>query len=335
MSQMKFTPDNSLCFESFERIMRHIGTIAFICLLLTSTFGQASAVGMQTVASDSDKTITKTMTSMSGLNYHLRFDSAAHTLDVNATNPTNTTKSSGIVVKVDGVEMQDKDVRLPPDENWSTTVNVTSWVNALPTKHLVRVSTFGSTRTFEFDFAVEPENSTVVPTPYISQTEISRAVVDGELSTVANVTVVNPSNQMYPTKLMVHTEGTDGSFYAAIVPPEKSETVTVELLDDSESTVVGEARLYVDQFNDSEGGIDQVGFVGRVGGNTSMWNESYEAVEGPWSDDPYQYTNASVGEASIVERASGGHEVQGAPAVVPVASIAVLAAAVLIVRRLR
>lgn len=332
---MKFIGDNSLRFESFGRTMRTLGTIVLVCVLLLGSFTQTTAVVEGAAGGESGNTIKKSMTSMFGVKYDLRFNPTTHTISVSATNPTNESQPSGVTVTIDNRTLLSGDLRLAPGENWSTTMSVNSSLDALRTAHVVRVSTFGCTRTFEFDFAVDPETSTVVPTPYISRTEVSRAVVDGEQSTVVNVTVVNPSNQMYPTKLMVHTKGTDGSFYAAIVPPSESETIAVELLDGAESTVVGEARLYVDRFNDSEGGIDQVGFTGRVGGDTSMWNESYEAVEGPWGDDPYQYRNASVGEASIAERASGGHEIRGVPVVVPIAAVAVLALGFLLARRLR
>ena len=315
--------------------MQSLGTILVVCLLVFSTLGHGTVVAEATTSYQKDPVTTKNMTSMTGVEFHLVFESSSRRLMVNATNPTNNTQDTGVVVRADNVSLLKENLLLSPNEDWSTTVSLNSSLDALRTEHIVRASTYGSTRTFEFDHKIDPENSSVVPTPYIAQTEVSRASVNGEQSTVVNVTVVNPSNQQYPTKLMVHTEGTDGSFYAAIVPMGKSETVTVELLDTADSTIVGEARLYVDQFNQSDGGIDQVGFKGRVDSGTQMWNESYEAVEGPWSDDPYQYQNASVADSSVVEQAHKTREVGGVPLVILVAAIAALVVGFFVVRRLR
>ncbi|MFC5973240.1 hypothetical protein ACFPYI_18060 [Halomarina salina] len=315
--------------------MRTLGTMLVVSLLLFSTIGQSALIVQGQTSDVSDNLEIKKMTSMTGVDFYLAFNDTSHNLQINATNPTNRTLSTGIIIDGDNSTVLDEEMTLSPHENWSTSVNTNSSLDALRTNHVVRASTYGSTRAFEFEYDIDPEHSSVVPTPYIEETEISQAMIDGEQSTVVNVTVVNPSDQQYPTKLMVHTQGTDGSFYAAIVPTGESETVTVELLDDADSTIVGEARLYVDQFNQSDGGIDQVGFEGRVDGETVQWNESYAAVEGPWSDDPYQYQNASVGNSGISDGIDTDSEVRGVPLVVIVAAIGVLSVALLIGRRVR
>jgi hypothetical protein len=315
--------------------MRALGVVFVVGLLLLGAVCQPLAASVGAAQTGEDRGIEKTMTSMSGVDFHLSFDPRDHRLSVAAVNPKERTVETGFVVRADERVVVNESLHLASGERWNETVTVRSSLDALRDVHVVRVSTYGATRAFEFEYPIDAENASDVPTPYIADATVSQGTVDGERSTVVNVTVTNPSNQQYPTKLMVHTEGTDGSFYAAIVPPGESETVTVELLDDAGTTVGGEARLYAGRFNESDGGIDQIGFRGRVDGSTATWNESYEAVEGPWSDDPYRYENASVGDdPDLVDRVSGGREVRGVPIVVP-GAVVVLAVAGLVVARRR
>jgi hypothetical protein len=101
------------------------------------------------------------------------------------------------------------------------------------------------------------------------------------------------------------------------------------------STVRGEARLYTGTFDDDTTGFDQVGFEGEAGENTTIWNESYESVAAPWSDDPYEYSNGSADEPSLADRASDGFEIRGVPAVVPGAVVVALLVVVVSIRRRR
>jgi hypothetical protein len=293
-----------------------VGPLA-LCVLLVGTTWCVPLATADTDTETSEDVLTESITSEFDVNYRLEFDTHSHTLSVNATNPTDQTRPAGAAISADNRTVYNTQARLSPDESWNETVETRHSLDALRTKHAVRVSTYGDSHSFEFEYEVDPETSTTVPTPHIAGTEVTRGTIDGEPSTVVNVTVVNPSNQSYPTKLMVHTQGTDGSLYFPTARPGESETVTVELLDSSDAVVVGEARLYVDSFNRSENGIDQVGFRGRVGGETAMWNESYVAVEGPWSSDPYRYSNASVSRPGLAERVSDGREVGGVPVAIP------------------
>ncbi len=201
-------------------------------------------------------------------------------------------------------------------------------------EHTVKISTFGDTTQYNFTHEIDPENPNGVEVPRITEASVGNAVVDGKQSAVVNVTVENPSRQTYPTKLMVHTEGTDGSYYPAIASPGENETITVELLDAPDAEIVGQARLYTGDFEDPEGELDQVGFVGRVDGETEQWNESFEPVAPPWSDDPYQYRNASAGDSpGLAEQVSGGVELGGVPVAYLVGGAVVAAGIVGLVRR--
>ncbi|NEU56588.1 hypothetical protein FXF75_07420 [Halorussus sp. MSC15.2] len=111
---------------------------------------------------------------------------------------------------------------------------------------------------------------------------------------------------------MVHTTGTDGSYYPASVRPGDSRTITVELLDNRGAKIAGEARLYTGNMTTREGAIDQVEFAGQTRTETRVWNSSYEPVKPTWMDDHYQYHNDSYAR-SRAEKISGGHEVAGVP----------------------
>ncbi len=119
------------------------------------------------------------------------------------------------------------------------------------------------------------------------------------------MTIENPGNQLYGASLLVHTTGTDGSFYLASPGPYGNKTIKVELLDERGSVIKGEARLYDENMSDESTAYDQVGFVGQAGENTSMWNESYEPGMPPWASDPYTYENESD-QQSLAMQASGG-----------------------------
>lgn len=334
MSTDYFTAESSLCSERTKAIMRVLGVVLIVVLLMISGVCQAPVVQATSFNDGGEDVVTKNMTSETGVQYTLKFSAQKQSVTVFAQNPTNRTRHAGIVVSVDDRTAYDSDLRLASGGRWNETITASPSLDALRDVHVVRVSTYGATRAFEFEYPIDAENTSDVPTPYIADSTVSRGTIDGERSTVVNVTVVNPSNQQYPTKLMVHTEGTDGSISLPTIPPGESETVTVELLDDAGTTVVGEARLYAGRFNESEGGIDQVGFRGRVDGPTTTWNESYEAVEGPWSDDPYQYENASVGDDSnLMDRLSANQEVRGVPAVIPGAVVLLAVAGLVLARR--
>lgn len=283
-----------------------------------------SAVPVPSVAGESvgGETIEKEFTSEYGIEYVATLDTETHVLTVRAQNPTDNSRESVAYVSVGRATYYQSNIDLRPGEAWTDRIELRPNVDALEETHNVTVSTVGEAVEFSFDLDVDPENPDGVKIPRIRNVDVGTAVVDGEPSAVVNVTVVNPSVQTYPTKLMVHTKGTDGSFYLPSTAPGESETITVELLDERGSHVAGEARLYAGEFNESDGGLDQVGFAGRADGETAQWNESFEPVAAPWSDEPYQYENASVGDGrSIADRASGGHDVGGVPVVYPVLAL--------------
>lgn len=257
--------------------------------------------------------VTRTIESKDGIEFTVRFDEDRSTLRLTGMNTNGQdVESSGIVVTADGSRIFESTMNISTSETWSRRIDYEPGIDALEKHHSVTVSTFGNYTRFNFTRTVEP-NRTEIPTPYISSVKIQNGTIDGEPSSVANVTVVNPSMQTYPTKLMVHTTGTDGSFYAPSVVPGESRTITVELLDDRGSMIAGEARLYAGNFSKGDGAMDQVEFVGQAGAATESWNRSYEPVTGPWDERSYAYENESLDPPTFAEEVSAGLTFGGYP----------------------
>lgn len=258
-----------------------------------------------------------------GIQYTVQFYKYNYTLFVDAHNPNDhDVNYSGFVVMVDNHELLDLTKNFSSDEYQSWKIGYLDGVNTLKRNHTVTISTYGDSTEFSLTKEFELPNSGPVPTPYIDEVTITNGTIDGEPSAVAKVTVVNPSIHPYPLKLMVHTLGTDGSFYGASVPPGGQDTITVELLDERGAQIAGEARLYAGNLSEGDGAMDQVGFVGRAGEDTKTWNETYEPIKGPWRSDGYEYRNETLEEeSSLVERLSGGYDVFGIPAVYLIAGL--------------
>lgn len=237
---------------------------------------------------------------------------------------------AGVILNIDERRVADYSYNLSADERWKKTINVSSHLDVVRDNHTVTVSTYGNVTKFNFTKRIDA-SQTNIPKPHITDVRIGEGTIDGEPSSVAYVTVVNPSNQLYTSKLMVHTQETDGSFYVPAVQTNESRTVKVELLDDRGEKIAGEARLYTKNLSREDGALDQVEFVGRASGNTSVWNESFEPIRGPWREkNTYSYENETYSR-SVGEKVSD-YEVEGIPIVILVAG---LLGALLLVRKLR
>ncbi|MFC4449657.1 hypothetical protein [Halorussus aquaticus] len=272
------------------------------------------------------------VSSSGGVEYRVSLDANASTVLVEYENPSDDEiEHARYSITVDKQRVYAENFNLSEGEHRTKRINITSGINVNRDEHTVTFSTFGGHAYLNFTRDIDSADSGQIPTPYISDVNVTKGTVDGEPSAVAKVTLVNPSDQLYGTKLMVHTTGTDGSYYPASVRPGDSRTITVELLDGRDAKIAGEARLYTGNMTTREGAIDQVEFAGQRGTETRVWDSSYEPVKPTWMDDHYQYHNDSYAR-SRVEKISGGHEVAGVP-------LAYLAVAVLVglvvLRRLR
>jgi hypothetical protein len=236
------------------------------------------------------------LTSDSGVEYEIVFFERNFTLLVSAFNPTDEAKQSGYVVKIDGKRQRFTTENISSGSEFNHKIELKEGLDILSTNHTIYFSTFGADTRFNFTKKIDYRNTTRFPKPQITNVTVANGTVDGEPSTVAYVTVSNPTNQLYSMKLLVHTEETQGGLYGGSTPEYTNRTVKVELLEEPGTTVAGEVRLYVGEPSEREGGLDQVEFVGRAGEDTEVYNRSYEPATGPWAEDSYVYENESVGD---------------------------------------
>jgi hypothetical protein len=273
--------------------------------------------------SDNSGIDRRTVIDSDSIVYGISFSATDSNVRIYVNNPTDRNgEHTGYSILIDGQRVHDADFRLDRNEQRTEKVNITPGIDVNRDEHTVAFYTYGNSTKFNFTREIASTDSGKVPTPYISNVEITDGTIDGEPSAVANVTLVNPSKQLYSTKLMVHTVGTDGSLYPASVRPESSRTITVELLDDEGAEIAGEARLYTGNMTTKEGAMDQVEFAGQAGEGTQVWNSSYEPVRPTWMKDNYEYQNASYSQG-LVEKASGGHEIRGVPIIYAVVGLLV------------
>jgi hypothetical protein len=253
--------------------------------------------------------------SSGGVKYQVSFHSTNSTVVVDYINPTSRKIGSGrYVLTVDGQRIYAKNFNLSEGEHRTKEINITPAINVNQDDHTVVFSTFGGHAQFNFTREINSSEAGAIPTPYIADVTVADGTIHGEPSAVAEVTIVNPSEQLYSTKLMVHTVGTEGSYYPASVRPGDSRTITVELLDERGTKIAGEARFYAGNMTTKDGALDQVEFAGKASGETRVWNTSYEPARPTWMGDHYQYHNASY-ERGIAEKASAGYEIGGVPVI--------------------
>lgn len=298
--------------------MKRTTTLIVVVVLLLVPVGHAlgayASFDDDSTDASATRPVVREIRSVDGVVFEVQLYEEQSVVRVEGTNTKGEDVNlSGIAVDVDRFNVFQRTLNFSANETWKHEITFESGLDALEKQHTVTVSTVGDYTTFNFTREIDPTNSADVPSPYISNVEIRNGTIDGHPSSVAQVTVVNPSVQTYPAKLMVHTMGTDGSFYTPSVAPGETQTITVELLDDRGSKIAGEARLYAGNFSKGDGALDQVEFVGRAGGGTDAWNESYEPVVGPWDENSYEYENESLESRTWAEKLSGGRTIGGHP----------------------
>lgn len=254
----------------------------------------------------------KTVVDPSGVIYKLDFEKGKDTLIIKATNMGENTKKSGYNVLVDKRRVYSTDISLDQNEVHNREISIIQGINVNENSHSVKFVTYGNATQFNFTREINSSDPDGIPRPHITNVEVTNGQVKGKSSAVAEVTLVNPSDQIYSTKLFVHTTETDGSLYPASVRPGDTRTITVELLDERGSKIAGEVRLYTGNLTTKDGAMDQVEFAGQAGSDTRTWNASYEPVRPTWMSNNYEYHNGSYAR-SFGEKVSGGHEVGGVP----------------------
>ncbi len=139
----------------------------------------------------------------------------------------------------------------------------------------------------------------------------------------------NPADQLYGSNLMVHTLETNHSrLGGATAAPGEQTTVQVPLDEPRGSTIAGEVRLYDENLSEAEDGFDQREFVGRAGGDTKVWNRTYEPADPHWAKSGgYRYENETM-----EERIDDGEEESSVPATVTLAAGIILLLALVVWR---
>ncbi|MFC6723906.1 hypothetical protein ACFQE1_05865 [Halobium palmae] len=257
-----------------------------------------SIISTPLAASSPDESIgshteSRIIISSGGVQYEITYN-GKHRILVSGINRRSHEVYSGFAIDVDDQTLSDKMVNFSSGEHKEWSYDINRGINVVQDNHTIRFSTFGNSTAYNFTRDIETADAEKYPTPYISNVSVENGTIDGEPSAVANVTVVNPGPQTYGMKLLVNTEGTDGSFYAVSIPSYTNQTFSAELLEPRGDRIAGEARLYVKRPRKEDGALDQVEFVGSARSGTKQWNSSYEPVRGPWLDDSYEYENESI-----------------------------------------
>lgn len=245
----------------------------------------------------SEQVITETVTSSWGISYTVSLYPANNSMAVRAINPTDGRTFVGYGLYIDDRLHNSTRGQLKAGESFIHRWNITSTIDVTIDNHTVLFTTSGNSTYLNFTRKINSTNPGPIPVPHITDVRVANGTVDGESSTVAYVTVANPSNQLYPTKLLVHTVETGGGLYGASVRPGENRTIKVELLEERGLQIAGEARLYVGEPSEREDALDQVEFVGRAGEETAVYNRSYRPITPPWRNDPYTYENGSISSA--------------------------------------
>ncbi len=272
------------------------------------------------------------VTSSDNIVYHVKhYENRSNIVIQYQSNSQYENVATGYSIEVDGETIYQPRLRLDQGETGKKTINITSGINVNQDKHTIRFSTYGNTTYLNFTRDINTSNTGNVPVTHIENVTLRNGTTRGEPATVADITLVNPSDQIYSTKLFVHTTETDGRHRAASVRPGDTRTITVKLNEKPGTKVAGEARLFTGNLTSKDGALDQVEFVGQAGKDTSTWDRSYDPVRPTWMDDHYQYENDSVRQ-SFGEKVSGGYEIQN----IPIAYLAVaFVGAALVVLKLR
>lgn len=281
-----------------------------------------------------------TLTSSNGVVYHYDVSPDDLSVSIDIENPTNRHQRPSIEVEVDKWGWHTIDTNLSSGETSEHEVDIRRSIDVLNDTHTVTVSTFGNWTDVTFTTTVEDLERNDVPKPHISDVQIVTAIydgpfnttLDGKRTTMAHITVTNPTNQLYSMKLMVHSIETGGGWYPSSVPRGENRTMKAVLDEDFGETVAGEARLYTGSPSEVERALDQVEFVGRADGETHTYDRPYRPVTPPWGDDPYQYENESVSRGDGV-LGTDVESLDDVPAVAYLGGVLVVVALVLLRRR--
>jgi len=239
------------------------------------------------------------ITSKFGVEYTVRFDRESDEIFIIAEIQDTQSQLTGFEVRVDGYRNMARTINLSANETWTASTNITRNIDARRNNHTILFNTIdGNTTEFNFTREIHPSNTTEVPTPRITNVEVTNGSPYGQATSVVEVTVENPAEQLYGTKLMVHTLETDHNRRAdATAPPGGETTVQIPVEESQGEIIAGEVRLYDNNLSDADHGFDQREFIGEADGETQVWNRTYEPVQDPYGPrSGYVYDNESMAE---------------------------------------
>ena len=274
--------------------------ISIILLLLVTGLSAGGASVTQAFGGSgfADINETENATGSFGVEYTVEFSEEANQVEVTAHNPTSKDQITGFELRVDGYRNRNENLNLSQNETWNESWDFSNSIDATVDRHKVKFSTIGDSIQFNFTREIDLSNSSEVPTPRITNVEVTNGTVYGNETAVVEVTVENPADQLYGSSLMVHTLGTNFSRRGdAVAAPGNKSTVQVPLEEPRGTTIAGEVRLYDRNLSEADDGFDQREFVGRAGGDTQVWNRTYEPADPHWAESGgYRYENETMEE---------------------------------------
>lgn len=268
-------------------------TVALVIALTLCGVSFAYADGTENVTNE-----TENMTDDRGVEYTVELSEESNEVVVTAHNPSPNEKLTGFEVRVDGFRSRYETLNLSRNETWEERWSFADNIDATRDDHRVTFSVMGGVTKFNFTREIDPSNATEVPTPRITNVEVTNGTVYGNETAVVEVTVENPADQLYGSSIVVHTLQTNYSRRGdAVAAPESKSTVQVPVEERQGSVIAGEVRLYNRNLSDAEDGFDQREFVGRAGGDTQVWNRTYEPADPHWAESGgYRYENETMEE---------------------------------------
>ncbi|MGB9986126.1 hypothetical protein [Salarchaeum japonicum] len=239
------------------------------------------------------QTNTETFDSITGAEYTVSFDEKTKILQLTVENPTERTLNTTYSFDVDGWEYSRDSLSLQPGATHYREYNITDGIHVEQNNHSVHLLTAGGSAQFDFSGEYSTLSSGGVPTPKITNITIDTGTARGNESTVVYVTVKNPSENVYVSHVVAHTQETSATSSMANPLPGTSETVKLELLEPVGSDVRGEIRLFMGKPNETEGALAQVEFSGSAASETEYARETYEpfSLDGP--NGGYSYSSGA------------------------------------------
>ncbi len=193
---------------------------------------------------------------------------------------------SGFGLWIDGDEFSPEMPDLESGESEFVSKNATSYLNTVRDHHTVRVVVVG--KEFRFNFTQNLNaSSPAVPTPYISEVNISR---DGESPQLV-ATVHNPGKRAYGIHVRTETFETDSELEIGAPQPGNTSQFRLELDESTDDVIAGKVMIYDDP-GEPAGKFDQKEFMAKPNETANAWDDHFEQVPGGTVESDYDNETA-------------------------------------------